>query len=524
MKNSEATYQSLISLKELRGLRANIALEHIGRLIDLSLDLQRTEGLKHAIRLSEEFQKRRLTAKQVALSHYFLANAWANLRILIRPKNDLWKWEQKEIEQEIIHLRRASHEEEGFQELPAVRACQILTNLANILDLVGRFVEAIEYWDKALDTLPSFAMARGNRGICLINYARSLYDESHKKVFLKQAHMDLEAALSSKLHKDARRKFDKNRTWIESVLSPEFIKKELSLHGFLLGASKQEIRYRRWCLENRLSLNPLNDLGSHSIAARDVLTVPSIAVKIDEGPYYLGCFDQMKQEFVAARYQYYEGISSKRPHFSDKDVLLYNTLDYPVYSLAIEKAKSAFRTAYSLFDKIAYFLNHYLNLSIPERRVTFKNLWYERQQKNKGLRSNFQQRRNWPLRGLFWLSKDLHEDKPSFKESISPDAQGIHEIRNYLEHRYLKLHDSLWKRPLKNDVSASSWPIDTLAFSLYRREFEAKTLRLLKLVRAALIYLSLAINFEEYRRAKDRGLDSPLPAITLDIFKNEWKL
>ncbi|MDX5595492.1 LA2681 family HEPN domain-containing protein [Pseudovibrio sp. SPO723] len=40
-------------------------------------------------------------------------------------------------------------------------------------------------------------------------------------------------------------------------------------------------------------------------------------------------------------------------HFSDKDVALYNTLDYPSYALAVEKARLAYRMEYSLFDKIA---------------------------------------------------------------------------------------------------------------------------------------------------------------------------
>jgi len=521
MKNLEATYQSLISLENLKGLTNETALERIGQLTDFSLDLQKTNGLEHAIKLSKELQKRRLTAGQLATSHYFLANAWANLRVLSRTENERWDWEQKEIEKQIIHLRMALHEN-GLHELPDVRVCQILTNLGNVLDLVGRFVEAIEYWDRALKKLPSFVMARGNRGISLTAYAKALYDQGHKSIFLKHAHTELETALLSELHKDAKKEFQENLVWIESVLSSQFIKKDLDLRSFSLGASEQEIRYRRWCLENRLFLNPLNDLGSYPIAAQDVLTTPSIAVKIGEGPYYLGYYNQMKQEFVSARYQYYEGISSKQQHFSDKDVLLYNTLDYPTYSLAVEKVKSAFRTAYSLFDKIAYFLKHYLNLSIPKTRVYFKTLWYTQKRKNKYLRPDFQVRQNWPLRGLFWLSKDLFE--PDFKESIEPDAQAIYEIRNHLEHKYLKVHDDLWKRSPENNNRISLVLADTLAFSTYRREFEAKTLRLLKLVRAALIYLSLAINVEEHRRAKERGPDDIVPRIQLDIWKNEWKI
>ena len=76
--------------------------------------------------------------------------------------------------------------------------------------------------------------------------------------------------------------------------------------------------------------------------------------------------------------------------------------------------------------------------------MSFRSLWYERQNRAKGLRPDFDALDNWPLRGLFWLSKDLYEDQPGFRESMDPSGEDLAKIRNHLEHRYLKLHDSLW--------------------------------------------------------------------------------
>jgi len=519
MADLEATYNSLISLEDLTRLTTEQALEHIGRLTDSSLDVQKIQGLKRAIELSEELQKRNLTAAQLATSHYFLANAWAGLREL-SGGNRSWGWEQEEMEKEIVHLRMALN---GSYELPVERVCQILTNLGNLMDHIGRFVEAIEYWDGVLDMLPSFPMARGNRGYGLTCYAHALYDPGHAGMFLKCAHADLKTALlPSELYEDAKYGFDVCRMRIESVLPPEFIETDVDMDDFSLGESEQEIRYRKWCLENRLFLNPLNDLGPYPIAARDVFT---IVVGIGEDPYYQGYFNQMKQEFVSARYLYYDGINADRPHFSDRDVLLYNTLDHPVYSLAAERVKAAFRITYSLFDKIAYFLNDYLNLSIPERQVKFGTFWYEKRKKEKGLSHIFQKRENnWPLRGLFWLSKDLFEDKYEFKESIEPDAKGLSDIRNHLEHKYLKLHDSFGQGTLSVDDRAPSALADTLAFSVHRREFEVKTLKLIKMARSALIYLSLAIHAEEKQRRTENEHKTITPKVTLDIFEDDWKL
>ena len=97
-----------------------------------------------------------------------------------------------------------------------------------------------------------------------------------------------------------------------------------------------------------------------------------------EPPAIFGFFNQMKQEFASARYLYYEGIHAEGTHFSDTDVLLYNTLDYPAYGLATEKIRLAYRAAYSLFDKIAYFINDHFALGIKPERVSFGSLWLRR--------------------------------------------------------------------------------------------------------------------------------------------------
>jgi LA2681-like HEPN/Phasin protein len=49
----------------------------------------------------------------------------------------------------------------------------------------------------------------------------------------------------------------------------------------------------------------------------------------------------MKQEFASARWLLYEGITARTTHFSDRQVRLSNTLDYPSYGLAVEKLKAA---------------------------------------------------------------------------------------------------------------------------------------------------------------------------------------
>jgi len=171
-------------MKDLKGLSDEKALYNVGVLIDISLDIKKTEGLKHALELSKELRKRKLTPEQSCALHYFQANTWSNLKELSRKgKDEAWEWEQIEIEKEIFHYRSALLSE-GFRKQTKTIKCRILTNLANCLSHVGRIIEAIEYWNRALEIDSNFAMARGNKGSGIIHYARSLYDKGHQVVFL----------------------------------------------------------------------------------------------------------------------------------------------------------------------------------------------------------------------------------------------------------------------------------------------------------------------------------------------------
>jgi hypothetical protein len=208
----------------------------------------------------------------------------------------------------------------------------------------------------------------------------------------------------------------------------------------------------------------------------------------------------MKQEYVSARWTLYEGLTTKEPHFSDKDVPLHVTDPRPTLSLAIEKAKAAYRASYSIFDKVGFFLNAYMRLGIPERNVSFRSLW--RSGDKKTIRSEFDQTGNWGFCALYWLAKDFFEKEND--EVAEPQARHLSDIRNYLEHKYLRI---------TTDEPAGGLP-DDLALMVSREQFEAKTLHLLRLARSALIYLSIGVGFEEHRREPDRA-GVPLEEIPL---------
>jgi hypothetical protein len=508
----------------LDDLELNEALTAIGQLVDHANDHADLELVNKVLTWADQLEKRQLSAKQRMLLDYFRANAWAVRQHPRRADLDAaWAWDQEEVKQQIYLLRRAFNTS-AIDTLPVLRRCEILTNLANQFDTVGRFIEARMVWGDALRLEPQFWMAQGNRGRALMHYANALYDPNQEGAFALVAHRELTKALQ-----DLDRRPEFGNTGLRSyfVDGADAIARHYDLAAieegypsgdYSLGEGDEERRYRCWCLDQVLFLNPLNDLGPNPIAAQDVLTLPDFISAIGQPPVLIGCFNQLKQEFVSARWLYYEGINSLVPHLSDRHVRLYNTLDYPAFGLGVEKVKIAFRMSYSLLDKVAYFLNRYLQLGVSEKKINFRTIWREKE--TGPVRPQLDVSRNWPFRGLYWLSKDLFE--PDFKELTEPDARALADLRNHLEHKYVKVHPMGAPKPARRGKELDPF-FDDFAHSVSRDDLERKTLRLLKLARSALIYLALGMHREERRRRSKADPDVLIASMHLEPWQDDQK-
>lgn len=512
--------------RDAAALTGRDGLRLLGLVTDLSSGLADGACLERALKIADIVLPKLSEPTDIAELHFFLGNVWEGLRTLRRAADEGgWAWDQPELVK-ANRAYRTAYTSEGFSSLHRYRKCQILTNIGNQFDHLGRFVEAIEYWDHALAIDPNFAMAIGNRGMGLWTYARHLYDPRHATVFVRMARAALTRALERPLEGKAGDFFHRLLARVDQVLADKEPEREVHFREFSLGRSKVEVAYRRTCLMRRLFLNPLNDLGYHTIAARDILVTPPMKVPIGEGPRFQGFFNQLKQEYASARYLFFEGSKEPPgPHFSDREVVLFDTFDYPVYGLGAEQLKLAFRMSYSILDKVAFFLNEYFRLGIPERNVKFRTLWFANQRPNDGLRPDLASRTNLPFRGLYWVSRDLagpFDPAEDLRGCLEPEARELAAIRNHLEHKYLKLHELGF--PEGGHADTDEPLADTLAYSINRTAFEKKSLKMLKLARAAIMYVSFAIHREERQRAAPRtGKGGLVPRLALDRYPDEWK-
>ena len=194
----------------------------------------------------------------------------------------------------------------------------------------------------------------------------------------------------------------------------------------------------------------------------------------------------------------FEGLYLSNGHYADKDVMKYDLMDFSENSVAIEKIKASHRVAYSLFDKVSYFLNSYFNLQIPDHQIDFRTIWYVSRRSTK-LRPVFQGKTNLLLRALYLLHKDLHYKDAEFRLVIEPEARDLAIIRNHLEHKGFRVY----RRNDYEDITPELLR-DKKSYAISFKEFQRKTLKVLKLAREAIMYLSLSVRWEEREHNKNQ--------------------
>jgi tetratricopeptide (TPR) repeat protein len=507
---TRAEYDDLLAKKLPSTATPTESLNHLGILIDAAHAFRDAHGAQHALTTTDQLDTSTWPSRDHATRHFFLANVHDDLRN--REKTTLeqrWEWTSTHFDASLLHLRQAVNEP-GFTELTTDVQCKILTNLGNNLSTIGRYIEAQEHWNRALTIDPNFPMARANRGYGRFHYAKTLYDPGHREAFLHLAHEDLRTSNPDIPYPDAKQYFASVQAQIENVAPAAHWQQPHTFRSFPLGDTNDEIAYRTWALQHRLFLNPINDLTTESVAAHDVIHTPNMVVPLGEPPIYQGFFNQLKQEYTTARFLLYQGLHHHAPPWADNDVRLLNTLDYPAYGTNLELIKLAYRSCYSLFDKIAYLLNHYLALNIPEKRVSFRTLWHEKEDPKKPLKHAFTSYANLPLRGLYWISRDLDD---TTDRHLSPDAAALNTIRQHLEHKYLKVHTET--------AIPDEWQ-DTLAHNVQRADLERKALRLITITRAALLYLILGITVEEQHR-RTKLPKKKIVGTELPPYDDQWK-
>lgn len=380
----------------------------------------------------------------------------------------------------------------------------VLTNYANLLDTLGRTVSAIDTY--RIISSENFCMARGNLGITLVRYGMDnvnenagLYLIEKGKELIQSALIDSDASLTN----EARKAFNQ---WLEYLRKKNFPHFEIPTTRVIVDDTETE--YRRWILNDGLCLNILNDVEFTNLeVATDPIYFARLIQNIDEvNQDMFAIFNEIKQEFVSARFQIFEATERKTVHFSDINVYLVSLYNYSDYNLSIEQLKMAYRSAYSIFDRIGYFLEKYFALNMEERNISFKKIWKKLKEYDSDILSE-----NRFLNGLFWIHKDINAvvKVHELEEYVDPMMKDITNTRNIMEHRLLEVARF---ETLDNEKNIAAKIMD---FETLRQQ----TIFLLKKSREAIILLKMAVDFEENKK----GLGVKLGNIYAHSYFDDWK-
>lgn len=390
----------------------------------------------------------------------------------------------------------------------------IYTNYANDLDSCGRVIEALRIYRKALTIKNSFGMAIANYGRALGFYADIVNDPGHCRELHCHAYQSIKKALEIKdvnMHAEAIAFFEKQIEDYEKHLDKKILSNPIIYPEYDLGAYDEK-GYRSWCLHNHLFLNPLNDLMVLEAAfAHDPLTITQYTEHVHRDevseksngnpPKWFAMLNQLKEEFIYARFLCYEGIEKKaETHYADRNVLLsLANYDYVNYSIRHEQLKSAFRISYSLFDQIAFMINEFWGLGLGERQADAHHVFD----------CKYYPTDNIALTALFWA---FNEFKKEYIEGAGALEKELKTLRHALEHKFVQVHEY----PYPNELQI----MDDRFYHISESSLKEHTLRILTLAREWIMELVYAIAIEE-RKDQDRE-----NAIQLHIadYDDQWKL
>ena len=250
----------------------------------------------------------------------------------------------------------------------------------------------------------------------------------------------------------------------------------------------EEGDYNHWINQNVLRLNAYNDINfTSTLCQEDSLYFDGVFSPKAEPDSWRRLFqmlNEVKQEYVSARYMlysYFEKTGSN--HLSDKNVRLADVYDRSNYSFHLELAKSAFRSLYSILDKIAFALNDYLDLDMNPERVNFSNVWYVNSKSFRIKEEILKYKSLYSLAGLLFIRNDIYGGADDYLQA--EETRLLKKVRNAIEHRAIIIVDD---GILEDDGSV---------LTISRMEFEGVSINLIKTVRQAIFCFVNAINHIE---------------------------
>lgn len=405
-EKSEKTYQILFSLA--------------GFFIDLGHMSKRPDLSRIGLDMMTNYQEVFLEIIPPSAFFYNLANAKSNLvsvedpfsltfeniEELVDVKNDFWKAVKQE-------------RKEGRGSL------ELLVNLANALNCQFRLSESLRYYDIVNLCGLDIPQAQVNRSKALMMLSR--VSKSYSGKMLQEVMDGYKVASKSKSIPASWSRYYEN---LSLHHESQLIERGLVIEDNEKEATQEEYEnlssYRKFCVENHLTLSEHGLYCACAGSARDNLSIPLLQRSIggEFVPQMEMVLNRIKSEYSLARRNYYEHL---HPTQEDLDLLhedcFTELLNSEVLGIPIEKLRTSFRLCFGILDKIALAICELYTIK-PKGEIYFQNFWRLNED---GRREKFEAIKNPGLLALYSIATDLNLHK-------SGEWSCFKDWRNSLEH------------------------------------------------------------------------------------------
>ena len=413
--------------------------------------------------------------------YYNLANGYYSL-FELESANETWGFDSENHLLARKYYRLSTqritqgHVENGLASL-------VWTNYGNLLDSIGRNVEALSAYDVALELQPNMGLALGNKGVTLKHFALVMPGFSHL-LFQESIRVIQKALEQTDFYHVARLGFENTlNSLYDAVNLHHKMQLDMNLETHLGVEPKNEFHdfLCKFSAEHNLFLSPIASVGKDKQPFYgDPLFLKALPDEYDNSRFrkYSSFLNEIKQEYVLGRYLLVQSLyESPIIDAVDDGVTLYPSFDFAMNGTYVQLLKSALKQAIAVLDKVAYFLYDFCNLTKPPpHQVTFLKIWGDLG--NGKLQKAFNDFKSPYLFALFTLARELYKNG---------DWNAIIEDRNVISHRYIIL----------NMLEADDLANQEIPFK-HIDDFLGNAIFALKIARAAVMYLIQFFNHYDF--------------------------